>query len=79
MKASEENLGDLHLEVSKVLRNNLEDEDGRANSSILSLSIRFLKDNEITCSIADNQDTQMLSDALKAKRAKRKLRIVGEE
>ena len=77
-KASEDTLGALHSRVASVLTDNLETEDG-PSPSMISIAVKFLKDNEITCSIKDNQDMSILSDALKEKRAKRKLRIVGDE
>jgi len=77
-KASEEALGVLHSRVADVLIENLETEEG-PSPSIISIAVKFLKDNEITCSIKDNQDMDSLNEALKAKRAKRKLRIVGDE
>ena len=77
-KATEQDLGDLHGKLTRVLSDNLENEDG-PSPSILSIAVKFLKDNEITCSIKDNQDMDSLNESLKAKRAKRKLRIVGDE
>lgn len=77
-KASENTLGTLHSRVASVLADNLENDEG-ANPSIISIAVKFLKDNEITCSIKDNQDMDALNEQLKAKRAKRKLRIVGDE
>lgn len=77
-KATETDLGNLHGKLAQVLSDNLETEDG-PNPSIISIAVKFLKDNEITCSIKDNQDMDSLNESLKAKRAKRKLRIVGEE
>ena len=77
-KASENTLSTLHSKVAEVLIDNLETEDG-PNPSIISIAVKFLKDNEITCSIKDNQDMESLNESLKAKRAKRKLRIVGDE
>ena len=75
-KASESALGSLHSRVAEVLIDNLETEDGPI-PSIISIAVKFLKDNEITCSIQDNQDMSALNNALQAKRAKRKLKIVS--
>lgn len=76
-KASEETLSHLHMSVARVLNEQINEEDPSA--AMLSITVKFLKDNEITCSIKDNQDMSVLSEALKEKRAKRKLRIVGDE
>ena len=76
-KATEESLSTLHRKVAQVLTDNLEWEEG-PRTSVLSIAVKFLKDNEITCSIKDNQDMNALSDALKEKRAKRKLKLVGD-
>ena len=76
-KATEDDLSKLHRKVAQVLTDNLESEEG-PRTSVLSIAVKFLKDNEITCSIKDNQDMNALSDALKEKRAKRKLKLVGD-
>ncbi len=79
MKATEATLSQLHSSVANVLLNNLTNENDEPYPIIISQAIKFLKDNDITCSITDNQDMAVLNDALKEKRAKRKLRIVGED
>ena len=76
-RATEGTLSDLHEAVAQQLLNKVSDEDSHA--SWTSIAIKFLKDNEITCSIEDNQDTSALSEKLKEKRAKRRLRVVGDE
>ena len=76
-RASEDTLNNLHMTVAKVLTEQIYEEEPRA--AMVSIAVKFLKDNDITCSIKDNQDMSILSDALKEKRAKRKLRIVGDE
>ena len=77
MRASEDTLGNLHKALAEVLTTQVYEEEPSA--AMLSIAAKFLKDNDITCSIKDNQDMTVLSDALKEKRAKRKLRIVGDE
>jgi len=77
-RASEKELGRLHSALAQVLIDNLETEDG-PSPSMCSIATKFLKDNEITCSISDNEDMENLQTALKEKRAKRRLKVVGED
>lgn len=77
-RATEDDLGVLHRKVANVLLENLETEDG-PSPSMISIATKFLKDNDITCSIQDNQDMSALEKSLKAKRAKRRLKVVGDE
>lgn len=48
-KASEKALSELHSQLATVLKNGLGvlDEEGRPNSSLLSVARQFLKDNHI--------------------------------
>jgi hypothetical protein len=93
-KASDEALGELHGAVASVLseqlreRVNMTDEDTGeskevylASPAVLAQAIKFLKDNDITASIADDENLSELDDLLKRKREKRGLRLttVGGE
>lgn len=89
-KAPESELSELHGTIAKVLRTQLEDtivvsEEGEtkeiftASPAVLAQAIKFLKDNNITASVEDDENLSDLEEALKAKREKRKLRIVGED
>ena len=59
MKASEDLMGVLHGHLTQKLIEKVCDED--AGPSWASIATKFLKDNEITCNIQANQDTNMLS------------------
>ena len=89
-KSTEQELSALHGVVAKVLKTQLEetvtviDEDGKedrvftANPATLGVAIKFLKDNDITASIADDENLGELDELLKNKREKRSLRLVAE-
>jgi len=77
MKANESTLDELHNQVAATLIEALAEEEVRP--SILGHAIKFLKDNEIITTLSDDTNMHTLNDALKEKRAKRKLRIVGDE
>ena len=74
MKATESELNNLHGSVCRLLTTHVSDPD--CPPIFTGLAIKFLKDNEITASIADDTDANSLSEALKQKREKRKLRVV---
>lgn len=89
-KAAEKELSELHGIVARVLRSQLEDtivvsEDGEtkelptASPAVIAQAIKFLKDNDITATVEDDENLSALEEALKAKREKRRLRVVGEE
>jgi len=83
--ATEGELAILHAEVAQTLTKCLtyksgETEEGAdiivANGNILSIAVKFLKDNEITCNTGADETDEM--DALKAGlAARRKSRTVA--
>ena len=91
-KATEDKLSNLHGKVAQVLMEQLEDtisivdESGEeraipsASPATLAQAIKFLKDNEVTATIEEDENLNGLADMLKEKREKRGLRLVaGEE
>jgi len=74
-KATEDQLNKLHGMVATVLTMQLADPE-ECTAATVAIAAKFLKDNDITASIEDNKDMTSLSDALKEKREKRKLRVV---
>ena len=90
-RSTEHELSELHGTIARVLRSQLEetvtftDENGiekevaTATPATLGVAIKFLKDNDITASIADDENLNELDDLLKKKREKRGLRLVSEE
>jgi hypothetical protein len=88
-KSTEQELSELHGAVAKVLKRQIEeeitvvDEDGvsqrlnTASPATLGVAIKFLKDNNITTSIEDDENLGELDELLKSKREKRKLRLVA--
>jgi hypothetical protein len=76
-KATEDQLNLLHgLAVQRLL----EEVAAEECSPAMMAQIRgILKDNDITTSIENNEGLTSLSEALREKRAKRKLRIVPGE
>lgn len=75
-KATEDLLNTLHGRVAQTLIQHIDDEE--VSPAMMAQAIKFLKDNDITTSIETDDGLNTLSDALKAKREKRKLRIVPE-
>ena len=78
-RASEADLGILHKALAEALLAGLYNDEGHLSVKVASVAVKFLKDNDITCSISDNQEMEDLNKALAEKRNKRRLRIVGEE
>jgi hypothetical protein len=91
-KATEDKLSALHGTVADVLSEQLRetmvvvDEDTGeekevllASPAIIAQAIKFLKDNDITTSVADDDNMSELDDLLKKKREKRGLRLVAEK
>jgi transcriptional regulator with PAS, ATPase and Fis domain len=88
-KSTEQELSELHGAVAKVLRRQIEeeitvtDEEGNtqllntASPATLGVAIKFLKDNNITASIEDDENLGELDELLKAKREKGSLRLVS--
>lgn len=85
-KATEDQLSELHGLVARVLRGKLEDtitimvdgpdgpvekEISAAEPAVIAQAIKFLKDNDITSSIADDKNLSDLEAALKNKRENR--------
>jgi len=82
-KSTEKELSELHGAVARVLKNQLEetivitDENGEqkevavATPATLGVAIKFLKDNDITASVEDDDNLGELSDMLKQKRENR--------
>lgn len=89
-KSTEQELSALHGAVAQVLRKQIEEEitiineDGEsqtimnASPATLGVAIKFLKDNNITASIEDDENMSDLDELLKSKREKRSLRLVSE-
>jgi hypothetical protein len=87
MAASETKLGLLHDKVAEVLMEALEgevlpgftDDDGEVtpdkrlppSAAIIAAATKFLKDNEITCTPADNNTLGELEKRMEARRSKR--------
>lgn len=91
-KSTEQELSELHGTVARVLKTQLtetievtnEDTGEKevlltATPAVLSAAIKFLKDNDITASVAEDENLGDLEELLAQKRNKRKLRLVGEE
>ena len=88
-KSTEQELADLHGAIARVLTSQISetimmtDEQGRetevavATPATLGVAIKFLKDNDITASIADDENLSELDDMLKKKREKRGLRLAS--
>ena len=58
-KASVELLNSLHDMVAKELAGNLDD------PKVLSMAIRFLKDNEITADVVESESMMSLTESIK--------------
>ena len=90
-KSTEQELSELHGTIARVLRSQLEetititDENGVASEvavaspATLGVAIKFLKDNDITASITEDENLSELSEQLKLKREKRGLRLASHE
>jgi hypothetical protein len=76
-KATEDQLNLLHGIVTQKLIDEISEEE--CSPAMMAQAIKMLKDNDITTSIENNEGLSSLSDALREKRAKRKLRIVPGE
>jgi len=88
-RSTEQELSALHGEVARVLISQLSetitmtDENGEesvvavATPATLGVAIKFLKDNDITASIADDENMNELDEMLKRKREKRGLRLAS--
>ena len=57
--ATEKALGELHATIANVLMEQIK--SGEANTAIINAAIKFLKDNNITCSLEDNDDLAYLA------------------
>lgn len=64
MAAAEEELGELHSLLCKVMKQQLTltDEDGRVNAAVLGHVARFLKDNGIEAAAEYSKELQELSE-----------------
>ena len=88
-KSTEQELADLHGAIARVLcsqvsetimitdENGVESEVAVATPATLGVAIKFLKDNSITASIADDENMNELDEMLKRKREKRGLRLAS--
>ena len=88
-RSTEQELSELHGTIARVLISQLSetitmtDENGEssvvavATPATLGVAIKFLKDNDITASIADDENMNELDDMLKRKREKRGLRLAS--
>ena len=63
MKASQDELSELHSVVAKVLKNKLSDLDD-IDPRILAQAIKFLKDNNIAADINFNEDLSSIQEAV---------------
>ncbi len=77
MKATEDFLSQLHGRVAQTLMEQLCDEE--VKPAMVAQAVKFLKDNDITVSISEDENMTALDEMLKQHREKRKLRIVGDE
>ena len=88
-KADEKQLEGLHGQVAKVLNSQIsetmvikDEETGEeqevftATPATVTAAIRFLKDNDVTASIEDDDNLSELKGQLQEKRERRKLRVV---
>lgn len=64
MKASEQALSDLHSMTAEVLKAQIKQmqDTGEADPKILSVAIKFLKDNNIECTSDDMKELFNLND-----------------
>jgi AAA+ superfamily predicted ATPase len=88
-RSTEQELSELHGAIARVLISQLNetititDDDGMeavvatATPATLGVAIKFLKDNDITASIADDENMNELDEMLKRKREKRGLRLAS--
>lgn len=89
-KGSESQLSELHGVIAKVLKDQLserititDEETGEereiytATPATLAQAIKFLKDNDITVSVEDDENLSELDELLKKKREKRTLRLAA--
>ncbi len=88
-RSTEQELSELHGAIARVLISQLNetititDDDGMeavvatATPATLGVAIKFLKDNDITASIADDENMNELGEMLKRKREKRGLRLAS--
>jgi len=88
-KSTEQELATLHGAIARVLISQIsetimmtnelgvEAEVSVVTPATLGVAIKFLKDNDITASIADDENMSELDDMLKKKREKRGLRLAS--
>jgi hypothetical protein len=76
-KATEDQLNLLHGIVTQKLIQEISDDE--CSPAMMAQAIKMLKDNDVTASIERDEGLSALSDQLREKRAKRKLRIVPGE
>lgn len=70
--ATENALGELHATVAKVLMEQIKSGDG--GTAVINAAIKFLKDNNISCSLDDSDDLVYL-----AKEVPTFITVEGEE
>lgn len=58
-KASMDDLNNLHAMVARELANNLDD------PKILSMAIKFLKDNDITVDVLESESMMSITESIK--------------
>ena len=88
-KSSDDALGDLHGALAMVIRNQVEakadwiNEDGEhqemftASPALLAVAAKFLKDNNITCSIEDDTNLGRLDEILAGKQKQGRLSLAS--
>ena len=89
MAASDKVLGNLHAAVANALTEQVAgvtetDAEGneklvRASPALLGAAITFLKNNNITADVENNEELRQLSDALAARRKKKIPQAVLDE
>lgn len=88
-KSTENELSELHGAIARVMTQQvleeitITDEEGNvqtimnASPALLGVAAKFLKDNNVTASIEDDENLGELAESLRQKRAKRGLRLAG--
>ena len=76
-KATEEELSALHGAVAHRLLAELQNQE--LQPAMMAQAVKFLKDNDISVSIEEDETISELDSLLKQKRQRRKLRLVGDD
>lgn len=57
--ATEQELAELHREIARELKRRIQ--EGTATAADISAAIKFLKDNNISCPVEDNDDLRAIA------------------